>query len=312
MTTLSLKKIAFVTQSYKDDYNECNLLCDSIDRFAPLEIMHFIFVNDEDYDLFKPLQSDRRVIYKKSIILPKYLLRFPFPILGHHYHVSLFTIPVREWIIQQICKLGVFEVIGSSYDAVFNIDSETVLMRPLDLYKWINDKGEYLLFRDLKRDEPSKQDYYKSAKKLLNISNEEIKSIEKWNYMNTPVCFERSNLESLLNKIGSIAKLGDWKLVLCNTYRFSEYYMYGIYSDYFLKCKNHFLTNIHYFPQLEMPTNHSKEFFLKAIDSLMCDENTMGLWLQKANRKSNSNNYIDFEVIRQIITEYWENNKNIK
>lgn len=28
--------------------------------------------------------------------------------------------------MQQICKLGVFDVIGDAYDAVFNIDSESV------------------------------------------------------------------------------------------------------------------------------------------------------------------------------------------
>lgn len=41
------QKIAIITQSYKNDYNECKLLCESIDRFSP-ELDHFIFVNDED------------------------------------------------------------------------------------------------------------------------------------------------------------------------------------------------------------------------------------------------------------------------
>lgn len=103
-------KIAIVTQSYKNDFNECRLLCESIDRFAK-QLDHFIFVNDEDWGLFKALDYGNHHIFKKSVILPCYLVRVPFKILGHHFHVSPFTIPVREWIIQQICKLGAFEVL---------------------------------------------------------------------------------------------------------------------------------------------------------------------------------------------------------
>lgn len=108
-----MKKLAFITQSYKNDYKECALLCESMDRFLPKEIDHFIFVNDEDYDLFLSLHNEHHIVYKKSTILPWWLIRCPFKVLGHHYHISPITIPVREWIIQQICKLGVFEVIGN-------------------------------------------------------------------------------------------------------------------------------------------------------------------------------------------------------
>lgn len=116
------QKVAIVTQSYKNDYKECKLLCESIDIFAS-DIDHFIFVNDEDYKLFQTLNYGHHKVHKKGEILPWYMIRIPWKMLGHHFHVSVLTIPVREWIIQQICKLGVFEVIGDEYDAVFNIDS---------------------------------------------------------------------------------------------------------------------------------------------------------------------------------------------
>ena len=32
-------KIAFITQSYKNDFKECKLLCDSIDRFVSEDII---------------------------------------------------------------------------------------------------------------------------------------------------------------------------------------------------------------------------------------------------------------------------------
>ena len=40
-------KVAIITQSYKNDFRECKLLCESMDKFAP-NIDHYIFVNDED------------------------------------------------------------------------------------------------------------------------------------------------------------------------------------------------------------------------------------------------------------------------
>ena len=51
-TELGVSKIAVVTQSYKNDYNECKLLCESMDRFAP-DLDHLIFVNDIRTDYLK-------------------------------------------------------------------------------------------------------------------------------------------------------------------------------------------------------------------------------------------------------------------
>lgn len=56
--------------SYRADYEECLLLCESIERFVPKEIPHYIFVNDEDLDLFKHLSGGRRIIYPKSVVYP--------------------------------------------------------------------------------------------------------------------------------------------------------------------------------------------------------------------------------------------------
>ena len=68
------QKIAIITQSYKNDYNECKLLCESIDRFSP-ELDHFIFVNDEDIKLFQSLKYGKHKVYKKSTIL-EFLLKY--------------------------------------------------------------------------------------------------------------------------------------------------------------------------------------------------------------------------------------------
>lgn len=299
-------KVAIITQSYKNDYKECKLLCESMDRFAP-SLDHFIFVNDEDYKLFQSLQYGKHQVFKKSTILPWYLIRLPWKMMGHHFHVSLFTIPVREWIIQQICKLGVFEVIGDEYEAVFNVDSETVFMKPFNLDMWKKD-GKYLLYRVKNVNEPSHDEYCRAAQKLLDLK-ENYAKISYYNYMNTPVCFVRENVQQLLDELKKHSKLRSWKNALCNTYRFGEYYMYGIYTDHELKMKNHYLIDYHVFPQIDISECSGVDDFKSRMTELLKDNKAEGLWLQKKDRKLLADKYLDFEAIDEAIKDYWKNCK---
>ena len=300
------QKIAIITQSYKNDYNECKLLCESIDRFSP-ELDHFIFVNDEDIKLFQSLKYGTHKVYKKSTILPWFMVRVPFKILGHHFHISPITIPVREWIIQQICKLGVFEVIGDKYEAVFNIDSETVFMKPFNISRW-KKNGKYIMYRVNHVNEPSHDEYCQAAKKLLKLP-QTLTDIGKYNYMNTPVCFVKENTNLLLQRIKKNSIWRNWKIALCNTYRFSEYYTYGIFTDKELKLKNHSIINKHLFPQIDISECPDTKSFVSAIKESLSDPETMGLWLQKKNRKLLSDKYLDFNKINEAIHQYWENHE---
>lgn len=296
------QKVAIVTQSYKNDYKECKLLCESMDIFAS-DIDHFIFVNDEDYKLFQKLNYGRHKVHKKGEILPWYMIRIPWKMLGHHFHVSVLTIPVREWIIQQICKLGVFEVIGDEYDAVFNIDSETVFMKPFDISMWINN-GKYMMYRIINENEPSHDDYCHAAEKLLQW-DKGYEAISKYNYMNTPVCFVRENIKALLAEIRRNYWMKSWKLSLCNTYRFSEYYTYGIYTDKILGTKNHYLINYHVFLQIDISECSDIDDFKEKMKESLSTATSVGLWLQKKDRKLLADKYLSFEEIEKVIKAEW-------
>lgn len=295
-------KVAIVTQSYKNDFKECKLLCESMDKFAP-DIDHYIFVNDEDIEMFMCLQYGKHVVLKKSLVLPWFLIRVPWKMMGHRFHVSPLTIPVREWIIQQICKLGVFEVIGKEYEAVFNIDSETVFMKPFDLDMW-KKEGKYLIYRVKNENEPSHDDYCHAAVKLLNWQGS-YQDISYWNYMNTPVCFVRENTEKLLREIAKNYWMHSWKLALCNTYRFSEYYTYAIYTDKILDMKNHFLIDYHVFPQIDISECPDMDDFKEKMKQSLSTATSAGLWLQKKDRKLLADKYLSFEEIEKVIKAEW-------
>lgn len=300
---MTTDNIAFITQTYRADLDECCLLCESLDRFAP-EVEHYIFVNDEDLLLFKHLEGGRRHVLPKSVILPKWLVRCPVKMLGHHYHVSPFTIPVREWIIQQICKLGVFEVLPSRIEAVFNFDSEVVMMKPFDLSRILVD-GRLPLFRTIRPDEPSQQDYVNAARRLLRLSPEETAAISDLCFMSVPVCFERENTRELLSRIASNSIFRSWKLALCNTYRFSEYYTYGIFTTLRLDCRHHYLIDYHPYPVVDISRFRTPIEFIDTITPLLSDPRNEGLWLQKCDRRHLHGTYLPSYDIATVIRELW-------
>lgn len=302
---IGMGKTAIITQSYKADYRECKLLCESMDRFAP-DLDHFIFVNDEDVKLFQSMNYDRHRVFPKSAIMPWYMIRIPWRILGHHFHVSLLTIPVREWIVQQICKLGVFEVIGQEYDAVFNIDSESVFMRPLDISHWIKD-GRYLMYQvdNSLIDEPNHREYIDAAKKLLSY-NDPDKDMYKYTYMSTPTCFVRDNTMQLLQAIKTNSALKNWKLALCNTYRFSENYTYDLYTYHKLGMANHFAVDYRPFTTIDLLECTDIDDLMAKTDRILTDGRIAGVLLQKRDRKNLSDQYLDFNLIEKAIKQYWD------
>jgi hypothetical protein len=298
------KKLAIVTMSFKDDFKECGLLCESIDIFVGNDIIHYIIVNDEDYKLFQAYNYGQHTIRKISEILPKWLIRFPFKIAGHRFHISPFTYPVRGWIIQQICKLGVFEIIGKDIDAVLNLDSESVFMRPFN-YDYFVKNEKYIMFR-LKEIELSPVDkgFCIVAKHLLR-TDKDISSISQHSYINELVCFERKNLTELLQLIASNNLFGSWKMALCNTYRFSEYFLYGIYVNDILGGRNHFFDDKRIFPHLSIKEYNDEKSFENKVREVMQDDKIIGLWLQKTLRKRYSENYLEFDTKKKIIKNYW-------
>lgn len=302
-----LPNLAIVTQSYRGDFNECRLLCESIDRFVDKSIAHYIFVNDEDYMLFNNGSiSNRHIIKKKSTILPKYWFNFPFKILGHKYFISPVTIPVREWIIQQICKLGAFDIIGDSVDAIINIDSETVFMRPFnvnDIYDVRTDK--YIFFKESFREEPCHEEYCLASKKILNLPVG-LDKLDKFCYMSHPVVFVRENISMLLNEInnnGTFFK--NWKNILGNTYRFSEYYLYGIFTDYILNLKRHYIIDEHLFPMIDIRDIKNETMLEDAIHKIMSKPLCLGVWLQKSKRNASGTHYLNYKTIDSIVKKIW-------
>lgn len=177
-------------------------------------------------------------------------------------------------------------------------------MKPFNSNEWVRN-GKFLLYRTPNVNEPSHDEYVKSAIKLLGLQDNP-KDIGYWNYMNTPVCFARENTEQLLECIRRNSKLKNWKLALCNTYRFSEYYTYGIFTDRVLNMRNHFVINYHIFPQIDISECSDISDFKEKMEMALKLNHSLGLWLQKKDRKLLESKYLDFGKTEKTIKEYWD------
>lgn len=294
--------------SYRADYEECLLLCESIERFVPKDIPHYIFVNDEDFDLFKHLNCERRIIYLKSVVLPRLMLRIPFRIFGHHFHVSPFSIPVREWIIQQIVKLSVWEVIDPRYEIFLNVDSENVFMKSFSLDSVLKG-GRLGIFRkkfDGRFLEAYTQ-FFSSAKRLLGL-NESIEALLTYDYMGSVVGFNRDTLIALCHEISHRHWSHNHKIALMNTYRFSEYFLYALFvhfkDDSMLQ--QHFELQNNIFPMCKYSDFQSKEEISERVSDLLANDYAIGVFFQKNGTKSrNKKTPVTFSELKQIIYSFW-------
>jgi hypothetical protein len=228
-----MERLAIITTSYRNDYDWCRILCESIDRFVPENIIHYLFIEERDVKLFKPLENNRRKVLSQKEVIPWWLLKLPFRIRGHNFWISPLTLPVRGWILQQVVKLGIFEVLDE--DIFLCLDSEAFFFRPFDPGSLFSEGKVMLVSHDEPWDWENAKIYYSSAIKLLGVPPDDT-PLKR--YMSVQFVFRREILEKLADRIRSNSRWPNWKIPLFNRIRFSEYTLYGIFVEKVLGIEN--------------------------------------------------------------------------
>lgn len=289
-------------------------MCESIDRYVAEDVWHYIFVRDGDLELFKSLESCRRIILPESSVLPRWLINLPFRFMGHYFRISPFTMPVRGWIVQQIVKLSVWKVIDARFDVFLNMDSECVFMKPFNPDIMLNEKGELGIYRE-KMNRGGRQEsllqahrqFCAAAKRLLGL-DEMVEEIEKYYYIASIVAFRRDTLIDVCNEIGRHHWSRNYRIALMNTYRFSEYFLYANYVYHKSELKGHFELPEDYFSMLKYSDFVSTERLKDEIGVIMSEAYTYGIWFQKkGTRHRHEQGAITFPELKQIIYELWDN-----
>ncbi len=236
------RSYALITPSYYVDVERCRLLVESTEAFLPPEVKHYIVVDQADKKLFAPLASRRTQLLIKQDILPYWLFQIPF---ARRYWLSLRSLPVRGWIVQQLVKLSMNLAIPE--DVFIYADSALVFIKPFQPQARVR-YGLEPLFREpdapitaksrsrlhniiyYLRNLSSRGDWLSTAVSVLDVKgNPRLDSA----YVESLVTWRRDTLHKLHEHIEAVHGR-PWIEVLCRELFFSEYVLYGIFCEHIL------------------------------------------------------------------------------
>ena len=210
------------------------MLCDSVNRFVPNTIEHWLIVPDADQAMFEPLATAQRKIIAESSVMPRWFVRMPMPpprwrgllhLPRREIYLTPFSLPVRGWIFQQILKIAATAAAKSNI--VVHIDSDAAFIRPLKLELLVHGRQIYL-FRDPNRvDLPLHQRWQQAAGKLLGLPPSDYYGAE---YIDSLVVWDRAVALGMIQRIEGVSRR-DWMISLARAPHFSEYVLYGVYAD---------------------------------------------------------------------------------
>lgn len=232
---MSQLKLCLITPSYKPDFAKCRLLAQSIDRFVKESIHHYIVVDRQDLSLFQQLKSSNRTIITVESILPWWIKKIPVIKNGWF---SCKTLPIRNWLVQQIVKLEIANHLQE--DVLVFVDSDVFFIEPFDPQQFIKD--DLVRLQRVSFD-PSfvlnlktRIDWCNSATSLLGLP-----PFEKFNrenpfvgYVGNLITWRRNNVLLLHQHIERVTQKS-WIKAIANSWYFSEYMLYGIFAERILK-----------------------------------------------------------------------------
>jgi hypothetical protein len=230
--------VTILTLSFSGDFEVCRLLCESVDRFAPPDMPHLLYVPTRDLPLFAPLANARRKILSQDReLLPGWMAKIPMPppklraalrLPRRNIYLSLFSPPVRGWIAQQMMKIAA--AAAAPTEIVLHVDSDTIFIRPLTAERLSRDGLARLYQNPQKVDLPGHRLWHETASLLLGLP---LDPFHAGDYIDQLVVWRRSTAQKLIVRLQE-AGGADWRKVLARTPHFSEYILYGVFAEAFL------------------------------------------------------------------------------
>ncbi len=227
-------KIEFQTCSYAGDFDICRTLCETMDRFAPSDIRHLLVVPAADTAMFSVLARPGREIRAQQDLLPSWLHALPLPkgawqralsLPRREIFVSLRCPPVRGWIAQQITKIAAAR--DTDADIVVHIDSDSAFVRPFTAALFHADGKVRCYHHPDAPHPPSHVPWHESASRLLGLPHSQNHGAD---YIDGLVPWRVGTVRSMTDRIEAVTGR-EWRLALARTTHFSEYVLYGVYSE---------------------------------------------------------------------------------
>jgi Family of unknown function (DUF6492) len=208
---------AVVTPTYLPDLSRCELLAESLDRCAP-DVPHYLIVDRRDRSAFSHLERGKRRLIDSEVIVGSWMLRVPS---RKSLWFSLKAPPVRGWIIQQILKIGVVDLVPER-TLVF-CDSDTAFFRHFDRDDLLVDGKIGLI--DVPFVDDERRRWTATARRLLGLPAHDG---DYRNYVGNMICWNRETVKAMRQRIEASTSL-NWQVALARTLCFSEYMIYGTF-----------------------------------------------------------------------------------
>lgn len=228
-------ELTFFTPSYRGDLERFVLLRESVRRFYHGKARHFVVVPREDILLFKrALKADNVEIAVQNDFVDSYyyphkwypLLKRFIPNQAWHFQAYAGR---QGWIIQQIVKLSLPEIVTEGAIAI--LDSDIVFIRPFDNSDLEIEGDKRILVRDEPKTESGKhRKYMEKARRLLGLPL----GSTGHHYMAYPAIWYTDWVRELRRYIESTYGKS-WQRVLYEANSISEYQLYGVFIEEILK-----------------------------------------------------------------------------
>ena len=228
---MSEHRLSLVTCSYGPDLERCRTLCESVAEYVDDDIEHLLVVPRRDRSSFAPLAGGRTRLVEVESMLPMWARQVPGQ---RRWWVTACSLPVRGWILQQVTKLAVADVIDR--EAIAFVDSDVVFVRPLTEDRAF-DGGRVRLYRTPgPPPKPRHVRWYREAARLLDLDEESCFGVD---FIAQLVTWKRDAVFDLRERIEQ-ATGRRWYRALCNTLHFSEYILYGLFVEQCIDGEGHF------------------------------------------------------------------------
>ena len=224
-----------LTCSFRGDFENCRMLCESVDRFVPASIEQTLFVPKNDIAMFSELATARRKVVSEDTLLPTWFRKLPLPgprwrrllrLPRRNIYLTPFSPPVRGWIAQQMMKIAAAS--RAPTEIVLHVDSDNVFIRPLTMDRLTRDNRHVRLYQQPNAvDQEGHKTWHLAASRLFGLPPD---AFHAGDYIDSLVVWRRSVARKMIKRIESVGGR-DWRIILARTPHFSEYILYGVFAE---------------------------------------------------------------------------------
>ncbi len=232
--TFAPEPFGVITPSQGTDYDRCCLLKQTLNQWVEANYTHYIVVANHDLPQFRTLRDDRTEIIATESLSREWLQQEKlFRPLWH----SGKTLPVRNWVLQQIVKIAAARSIAN--EIIVFADPSVAFVRPFDLGQFIQG-GRVRLYCNTAGGEVQRAMHHKwheAAAHLLGVPiNPQVPD-----FLGQVTTWRRSHVMGLCDHVERVAGCS-WVAAIAQTWHFSEAVLYGLYVTEVLKSQSgHYL-----------------------------------------------------------------------